>query len=73
MKITINCVEIESIPFLHLESGSLFTNPEIDNSPLYMKTDEGESINLLTGEHEDLFNPEFCVIDATDKYVIVDI
>jgi hypothetical protein len=73
MKISINSKDADVKMFSLLESGSLFTDPQVDDSPLYIKTDEGESIDLLTGITEDKFASSYKVVDATDKYVIVDL
>ena len=73
MKISINKEVAETIAFKMLNEGSLFQDPDLDDSPLYIKTDEGDSIDLLTGHTEDQFLPDYEVIDATDKYVIVDL
>ena len=73
MKIAINKIEVETVEWSSLAAGSLFTDPDLDDSPLYIKTDEGDSIDLLTGSVESQFLPDYEVVDATDKYVIVDI
>tara|TARA_R110000787_G_C13255814_1_gene429912 strand:- start:383 stop:604 length:222 start_codon:yes stop_codon:yes gene_type:complete len=73
MKIAINKIEVETVEWSSLAAGSLFTDPDLDDSPLYIKTDEFDSIDLLTGSVESQFLPDYEVVDATDKYVIVDI
>ena len=73
MKIAINKNEVETVEWSSLAAGSLFTDPCLDDSHLYIKTDEGDSIVLLTGTVEDQFLPGYKVVDATDKYVIVNI
>ena len=73
MKIAINKIEVKTVEWSSLAAGSLFTDPDLDDSPLYIKTDEGDSIDLLTGSVESQFLPDYEVVDATDKYVIVDI
>ena len=71
MKIAITKEEVETMSFSCIDFGGLFTDPDKDDSPLYMKTNEGDSIDLFNGEVEDLFHPDYQVVDATDKYVIV--
>ena len=71
MKIAINEEQLETTPFREILPGSLFTDPSGVDSPLYIKTNEGDSVCLSTGDIEDLFNPDYEVINKTDKYVIV--
>ena len=73
MKISIIKIEVETVEWGSLDMGSLFTDPELDDSPLYIKTNEGNSVNLLTGQVEDKLRPNHKVIDDTDNFVIVNL
>ena len=73
MKIAIKRIEVETVEWSTLLPGNLFTDPDLDDSPLYIKTDEGDSVALMTGRVEDQFLPDYDVVDVTGKYVIVDI
>jgi hypothetical protein len=72
MKALINKVEFETLRWGSLASGSLFTVPKINSSPVYIKSKGKHSVCLLTGDLADQFLNEDQVIDVTDKYVIVD-
>ena len=71
MEISINKYQMETIKWYRLVAGNLFKDPSRVDSPLYMKTDEGNNIELLTGRLSEDFSIDD-VIDVTDKYVIVD-
>ena len=72
MEISINKYQVETVEWQRLEAGELFKDPNQEDSYLYMKTDEGESVNLLTGCITNEFSLDDDVIDVTDKYKIVD-
>ena len=73
MKVAIVKDEVETKPFGSIGPGDLFTDPEDSDSPLYIKTDEGEAIMLLTGFTQEGFEPNYGVVDVTEKYVIVNL
>ena len=73
MNISIIKKEVETVRFTDIKHGGLFRDPQLDDSPLYLKTIESDSICLLTGDVEDVFSPDYEVIDVTDKYVIVNL
>ena len=72
MEISINKYQVETIKWHRLEAGALFKDPNRVDSPLYMKTDELNNIELLTGRLSEDYIAGADVIDVTDKYVIVD-
>jgi hypothetical protein len=71
MNILINKIEVKKVDWSDLNAGSLFKDPCVIDSPLYLKTNEGDSICLLTGEVEDQFLPDHQVIDITNDYAII--
>ena len=73
MKILINKIEVETTEWIMLDAGRLFKDPDVIDSPLYLKTNEGDSICLLTGEVAIQFLNNLEVIDVTDNYAIINI
>ena len=72
MEISINKYQVETVQWRNLNAGDLFKSTDNQSNYLYMKTDELNNIELLTGRLSEDYIAGADVIDVTDKYVIVD-